>query len=106
MRCVTKENAIDRPSLELVQLLPFLKNEAFTSKDMEVTHLGCATVHQLVAGFLLVHPKVDLVRHMARGIDRLSPKPSLSPMLVKHCLSHLAQGPIFPFHHAILGMRI
>jgi hypothetical protein len=38
IRCVTKENAINRPSLELVQLLPFLKNEVFTTKDMEVTH--------------------------------------------------------------------
>jgi hypothetical protein len=24
-----------------------------------VTHLGCATVHQLVAGFLLMHSEVD-----------------------------------------------
>jgi hypothetical protein len=60
MRCITKENTIDRPSLKLVQLLPFLKDKALATKDMEVTHLGCATVHQLVAGFLLmqceVHP--------------------------------------------------
>jgi hypothetical protein len=28
---------------------------------MEVTHLGCATVHQLVAGFLLMHSEVDPV---------------------------------------------
>jgi hypothetical protein len=56
VRCVTKENAIDRPSLELVQLLLFLKNEAFTTKDMEVTHLGCATVQQFIACFLLVNP--------------------------------------------------
>jgi hypothetical protein len=55
MRRVTKENAIDRPSLELVQLLPFLKNEAFTTKVMEVTHLGCAIVHQLIASFLLMN---------------------------------------------------
>jgi hypothetical protein len=34
MRYITKENAIDRPSLKLVQLLPFLKNEAITTKDM------------------------------------------------------------------------
>jgi hypothetical protein len=34
MRCVTKENAIDRPILKLVQLLPFLKDEKLTSKDM------------------------------------------------------------------------
>jgi hypothetical protein len=59
MRCVTKENAIERPSLELVQLLPFLKDEAFTTKDMEVTHLGCATMHQLVTGFLHVNSEVD-----------------------------------------------
>jgi hypothetical protein len=61
MRCITKENTIDRPSLKLIQLLPFLKNEALATKDMEVTHLGCATVHQLVASFVLMHPEVDPV---------------------------------------------
>jgi hypothetical protein len=106
MRCVTKENAIDRPNLELVQLLSFLKNEAFTTKDIKVTHLRCATMHKLVAGFLLVNLEVDLVQHVARGIDRLRPEPSWSPMLIEHRPSHLAQGPVFPFHHAILGSRI
>jgi hypothetical protein len=28
---------------------------------MEVTHLGCATMHQLIACFLLVHSEVDPV---------------------------------------------
>jgi hypothetical protein len=28
---------------------------------MELTHLGCATVHQLVTGFLLVNFEVDPV---------------------------------------------
>jgi hypothetical protein len=51
MRCKTKENTFDRPSLKLIQLLPFLQNNTLASKDMEVTRLGCATVHQLVACF-------------------------------------------------------
>jgi hypothetical protein len=105
MRCVTKENVVDRLSLELVQLLPFLKNEAFTTKDMEMTHL-VAPVHLLVTCFLLLNPEVNLVRHIARGIDRLNPKPSRSPMLVEHRPSHLTQGSIFSFHYAILGRRI
>jgi hypothetical protein len=63
VRCITKENIIDRPSLKLVQLLPVLKDKALATKDMEVTHLGCANMHQLVAGFLLMHSKVDPVRH-------------------------------------------
>jgi hypothetical protein len=41
VRCITKENTINRPSLKLVQLLPFLQNKALATKDMEVTHLGC-----------------------------------------------------------------
>jgi hypothetical protein len=61
MRCITKENTIDRPSHKLIQLLPFLQNEAFATKDIEVTHLGCATMHQLIACFLVVHCKVDPV---------------------------------------------
>jgi hypothetical protein len=34
MRCITKENTIDRPSLKLIQLLPFLQNKSFAPKDM------------------------------------------------------------------------
>jgi hypothetical protein len=103
MRCITKENTIDRPSLKLIQVLPFLQNKALATKDMEVTHLGCATVHQLVAGFLLMHSEVDHVRHLARGIHRLNPEPSQSPMLIKHHPIHLAQGCVLPFHNTILG---
>jgi hypothetical protein len=106
VRCITKENTIDRPSLELVQLLSFLKDKAHATKNMEVTHLGYATVHQLVTGFLLVDSEVDPVRNIARGIDRLSPEPSQSPMLIKHRPSHLTQGSIFPFNHTILGRHI
>jgi hypothetical protein len=73
VRCITKENTIDRPSLKLVQLLSFLKDKALATKDMEVTHLGCATVHQLIIGFLLMHSEVDPVRNISRGIHRLSP---------------------------------
>jgi hypothetical protein len=61
MRCITKENTIDRPSLKLIQLPTFLQNETLATKDMEVTHLGCATMHQLIACFLLVHTEVDPV---------------------------------------------
>jgi hypothetical protein len=73
---------------------------------MEVTHLGCATVHQLIACFLLMHSWVDPVRLIARGIHRLSPEPSRSPVLIKHHPSHLTQGSAFPFHNTILRRRI
>jgi hypothetical protein len=61
MRCITRENTIDRPSLKLIQLLAFLQNKTFATKNMEVTQLGCATMHQLIACFLLVHSEVDPV---------------------------------------------
>jgi hypothetical protein len=106
VRGITKENTIDRSSLELVQLFPFLKDEALATNDMEVTHLGCAPVHLLIARFPLVNPEVDLVRYIARGIHRLSPEPSRSPMLIKHCPSQLTQGSVFSFHHTIQGWCI
>jgi hypothetical protein len=53
------QNTIDRRSLKLMQLLPFLQNKALATNYMEVTHLGCVTVHQLVAGFLPMHYEVD-----------------------------------------------
>jgi hypothetical protein len=65
------------------------------TKNTEVTHLECATVHQLIACFLLVNHKVDPVRHIARGIDCLSPAPFWSPMLVMHCPSHLSHKVLF-----------
>jgi hypothetical protein len=101
-----QKNTIDRPSLKLIQLLPFYQNKALATKDMEVTHLGYATVHQLVAGFLLMHPELDPVQHLARSIYRLSPEPSRSPMLIKHRPSQLTQCLVFPFHNTILGRRI
>jgi hypothetical protein len=98
MRCITKENAIDKPSLKLIQLPAFLQNETLATKEMEVT--------QLETGFLLMHSEIDHVRNIARGIHRLSLEPSRSPMLIKHRPSHLTQGSIFPFHNTILGRRI
>jgi hypothetical protein len=106
VRCITEENTIDRPSLKLIKLLPFLKDKAFATNVMEVTHIGCATVHQLITGFFLMHSEVDPVRNIARGIQRLSPEPSPSPMLIKHRPSHLTQGSVFPIHNTILGRRI
>jgi hypothetical protein len=103
VRCITKENIIDQPSLKLVQLIPFLKDRALATKDLEVTHLGYATVHQLITGFLLVHSEVDHVRNIARGIYCLSPELSQGPILIEHHPSHLTQGSVFPFDHAILG---
>jgi hypothetical protein len=101
-----QKNTIDRPSLKLIHLFPLFQNKALATKDMEVTHLGCVTVHQLVAGFLLMHSEVDHVRHIARGIHRLGPEPSRSPMLIKHRQSHLTQGSVIPFRNTILGRRI
>jgi hypothetical protein len=103
---VTKENAIERSSLELVQLLTFLQDEAFAPKHMEMTHLGCAPMHKLITCFLFVNSKVNPVRHKARGIHHLSPEPPQSPMLIEHRPGHLAQGSVFPFHHAVLGRHI
>jgi hypothetical protein len=37
---------------------------------MEVTHLGCVTMHQLVTSILLMHSEVDPVRNIACGIHR------------------------------------
>jgi hypothetical protein len=76
VRFITKENTIDRHSLKVIQLLPFLQNKTLATKDMEVTHLGCVTVHQLIAGFLLMHSKVDPVRHIPCSVHRLIPESS------------------------------
>jgi hypothetical protein len=62
MCSVTKQNAIDRPCLELVSTLDFVTNEAFAAKDMKVTKLGGTTMHQPVACLLLVDSKINHVR--------------------------------------------
>jgi hypothetical protein len=60
-------------TLNLSKLPTFLQDKAFTSKHMEVTHLGGSAVHQFATSFLLMDPEINLVRHLARGIDRLNP---------------------------------
>jgi hypothetical protein len=106
MSTITKENIIDRPSLKLIQILTHLQNKAFASEQMEMTHLGSATVHHLIACLLLESLEKDLVRHIAHGINHLNPEPPRSPTLMEHRPSHLTQGSVFPFHHAILGRHI
>jgi hypothetical protein len=52
MFSISKENPITRPSLKLVEF-SLLKNEALAAKDLEITHLGCPTMHKLVTGLPL-----------------------------------------------------
>jgi hypothetical protein len=101
VRCITKENTIDRPSIKLIQLLPFLKDKALATKVMEVTHLGCATVHQLVTGFRLVHSKVDPVQNIACVIQRLSQNllGVLCSSSIVRAISHKVPFS-FPQHHS------
>jgi hypothetical protein len=103
MRRVTKENTIYGPSLKHIQILALLQNIAFVAKYMEMTHLGSATVHHLIACLFLECPAKNPVRHVARGIDRVSPEPPRSPMPVEHCPGHLTQGSVFSIPYAILG---
>jgi hypothetical protein len=52
MVSISKENPITRPSLKLVEL-SLLKNRSFATKNSEMTHLGCPTMHQLITSLLL-----------------------------------------------------
>jgi hypothetical protein len=103
---IAKENTIDSPSLELIQILALLQNKAIATKNMEMIHLGNATMHHLIARLLLEIVEKNHVRHIARGIDRLSPEPPWSPMLIEHRPGHLTQGSVLSFYHAILGRHI
>jgi hypothetical protein len=58
---ITKENTIDRPSLKLIQILTLFQNKAFASENMEMTHLGSATVHHLITCLLLESSEKNLV---------------------------------------------
>jgi hypothetical protein len=49
MVSISKENPITSPSLKLVEF-SLLKNKALASKDSEMTHLGCPTMHKLITG--------------------------------------------------------
>jgi hypothetical protein len=52
MISISKEDPITRPSLKLVEF-SILKNKAFATKDSEMTHLGCPSMHQLITGLPL-----------------------------------------------------
>jgi hypothetical protein len=62
---------------------------------MEVTHLGCPTVHQLIAGFLLMHSEVDPVQNIAYGQGPLE-----NPKSENHQAKTTPQNP-----HPIIGTR-
>jgi hypothetical protein len=52
MVSISKENPMTRPILKLVEF-SLLKNKALAAKDLEMTHLGCPTMHKLITGLLL-----------------------------------------------------
>jgi hypothetical protein len=49
---ISKENPITRPSLKFVEF-SLLKNKALATKDSEMTHLGCPSMHKLITGLPL-----------------------------------------------------
>jgi hypothetical protein len=50
---IMKENTINRPRLKLIQILALLKNESFATENVEVTHIGSATMHKLIVALFL-----------------------------------------------------
>jgi hypothetical protein len=63
-------------------------------------------MHELIAHLVEEGPDKNPVPNMARGIHRLRPISSRSPMLIEHRLSHLTKGTIFPLNHTILTSHI
>jgi hypothetical protein len=63
-------------------------------------------VHELIARLVQEGPQKNSVPNMASGIHRLNPISPRSPMLIKHSLSHLTKGTIFPVIHTILTSHI
>jgi hypothetical protein len=66
---------------------------------MEMTRLGSATVHHLIARLLLEILEKKPIRDITCGIHCLSQEPPRSPMLIEHHSSHVTQSFVLPFHH-------
>jgi hypothetical protein len=66
-----------------------------------MTNLGWPSKLQLIISLVQESSKKDAVRHMADSVDRFGLKPHRSPMLIKHCPSHLNKGPILALDDAI-----
>jgi hypothetical protein len=63
-------------------------------------------VDKLIARLVQESPQKNPVPNMASSIHcfrRISPQ---SPMLIKHCPSHLTKGAIFPLNHTIMTSHI
>jgi hypothetical protein len=91
---ITKENAIGGPYLKVIEPT-LLENKALLIKSPKMAHSRCSPMHELIAGLFHESPKKNLVPNMARGVHRLSPLSSQSPMLIEHHSSHLTKGTIF-----------
>jgi hypothetical protein len=98
---ISKENPITRSSLKLVEF-SLLMNTTLAAKNSEMTHLGCLTMHKLITGLPLESSQYNPIGDMTGRIDRLSPIPPRSPVLIEHRPSYLTKSPIFPFHDSIL----
>jgi hypothetical protein len=105
MTSITQENPIERPRLKLIKPT-ILENEALTTKSLEMAHSRCSPVHELIARLIQEGPQKNLVPNMASGIRRLHPISPQSPMLIKHRLSHLTKGTIFPLNHTIMTSHV
>jgi hypothetical protein len=105
MTSITKENPIGRPRLKPI-LPTLLENGALTPKSPEMAHSRCSPVHKLIARLVQEGPQENPVTKMASGIHCFRPISPQSPMLIKHHLSDLTKGTIFPLNHTILTSHI
>jgi hypothetical protein len=88
MRGGSKQNAIKRAGLKLIKIVMF-QNKAFAAKRPKVRDRTLATKAKIKGGQMQNQAQEDLIRNIASGANRISPKVPRSSMLIEHHPSHL-----------------
>ena len=83
-------------------IFPIIENEAFTSKNSEVFHLGLLFFPYLIWRFLCSHSEEDSIPNVAWSIHRFSSKFLRNILVKKHYSCYLLYHTVLPFNNPIL----
>jgi hypothetical protein len=101
MRVVSNQNVIRRTRLKLIKVTTS-QNKALATKRPEMRDRRLATKAKLKGGQVQNRAQEDSIRNIACNSNRIFPKASRNPMLIKNHPSHLNLSAVLSFHNSIL----
>jgi hypothetical protein len=101
MRGISKQDAIRRMRLKLIQIVMF-QDKALATKRPKMRDGWLASKAKLKGSQIQDRAQDDSILDITCSVDRVCPKVSMSPMLIEHHPSHLNKSVVLLFHNSIL----